>query len=143
MYFLFETDRLIIRRLSTDDAEILLRYSQEEITRKELPGEVFENIEDLKKAIEYFIMNYDYKFPLVYGLDKIEHKGNDKGRYTIITEGRKIAKILERNFLILNDFMEKNGLNIELNKKISKKIFKKFENNFMPNKKDSTAPNKR
>ena len=40
---LFETNRLIVRKLSLDDVEFLFRYSQEKITKKELPYEVFEN----------------------------------------------------------------------------------------------------
>jgi RimJ/RimL family protein N-acetyltransferase len=67
-----ETDRLIVCKLSLDDAELLLKYSQEEITKKELPDEIFENIEKIKNAIRYFIINYDYEmnfsFPLVYGI---------------------------------------------------------------------------
>jgi len=102
MYFLFETDRLIIRRLSTDDAEILLKYSQEEITRKELPDEVFENIEDIKKAIEYFIMNYDYKFPLVYGIVTKENK-NIIGHLSL----SKIDEGMEIGYAIGTDYQNK------------------------------------
>ena len=70
--FLLETDRLIVRKLSLNDAELLLKYSQEEITKEELPDEVFANIRNIKNALEYFIINYDYDynfvFPLVYGV---------------------------------------------------------------------------
>ena len=65
---LFETDRMIVRKLSINDSELLFKYSQEEITRKELPDEVFENIPETKEAIEYFMSNYDDKYPLVYGI---------------------------------------------------------------------------
>jgi ribosomal-protein-alanine N-acetyltransferase len=69
---LFETERLIVRKLSLNDADILLKYSQEEITKKELPDEVFENILEIKKGIELFIENYDFDdnlvYPLVYGI---------------------------------------------------------------------------
>ena len=65
---LFETERIIVRRLSLQDAELLFKYSQEEITKKELPDEVFENVESIKKAIDFFMINYDYSFPLVYGI---------------------------------------------------------------------------
>jgi len=65
---LFETESLIVRKLSLDDVELLFKYSQEEIVRKELPDEVFESIIETKKAIEYFMSNYDNKYPLVYGI---------------------------------------------------------------------------
>jgi len=65
---LLETNRLVVRKLSINDAELLFKYSQEEITKKELPDEVFENLSVTKETIEYFISNYDDKYPLVYGV---------------------------------------------------------------------------
>lgn len=69
---ILETDRLIIRELSLNDAELLLKYSQEDITKKELPDEVFDNIEEVKEIINIFINNYNSEnkssFPLVYGV---------------------------------------------------------------------------
>jgi len=65
---MFETDRLIVRKLSIDDSELLFKYSQEEITKKELSDEVFENIVETRETIEYFISNYDTQYPLVYGI---------------------------------------------------------------------------
>jgi len=64
---LFETDRIIVRKLSIKDSELLFKYSQEEITKKELPDEVFDNITETKETIRYFVTNYDDKYPLVYG----------------------------------------------------------------------------
>jgi ribosomal-protein-alanine N-acetyltransferase len=66
--YIIETDRLIVRKLSLDDADLLYRYSREEITKKELPDEVFGNITETKKTVEYFISNYDNEYPLVYGV---------------------------------------------------------------------------
>jgi len=65
---LFETERIIVRKLSVNDSKLLYKYSQEEITKKELPDEVYKNISDLKEAIKYFIINYDYEYNLVYPL---------------------------------------------------------------------------
>ena len=65
---LFETDRMIVRKLSINDSEFLYKYSQEEITKKELPDEVFDNITETIETIEYFMSNYDDKYPLVYGI---------------------------------------------------------------------------
>jgi len=65
---LFETNRIIVRKLSLNDSEYLYKYSQEEITKKELPDEVFDNITETMETIEYFISNYDDKYPLVYGI---------------------------------------------------------------------------
>jgi [ribosomal protein S5]-alanine N-acetyltransferase len=65
---IFETDRIIVRKLSINDSELLYKYSQEEITKKELPDEVFDDITETKKTIEYFMSNYENKYPLVYGI---------------------------------------------------------------------------
>jgi len=65
---LFETNRMIVRKLSISDSEFLYKYSQEEITKKELPDEVFDNITEAMETIEYFMSNYDDKYPLVYGI---------------------------------------------------------------------------
>ena len=69
---LLETNRLILRKLSLGDAKLMLKYSQEEITKKELPDEVFKDIKHMKKAIEFFITHYDWEynhcFPIVYGI---------------------------------------------------------------------------
>ena len=48
---LFETERLIIRKLNLNDIDLLFRYSQEKITKKELPDEVFHNIDETKDAV--------------------------------------------------------------------------------------------
>jgi len=65
---LFETNRIIVRKLSINDSELLFKYSQEEITKRELPDEVFDNIIETKETIKHFISNYDDKYPLVYGI---------------------------------------------------------------------------
>ena len=65
---MFETDRIMVRKLTLNDTELLFKYSQEEITKKELPDEVFENINKTKETIEKLISNYDDKYPLVYGI---------------------------------------------------------------------------
>src|SRR5215471_6296534 len=65
---MFETSRLLVRKLSINDSELLFKYGQEEITKKELPDEVFKNITETKETIEYFISNYNDKYPLVYGI---------------------------------------------------------------------------
>ena len=38
---LLETGRIIIRKLILEDIELLYEYSQEEITKRELPDEVY------------------------------------------------------------------------------------------------------
>ena len=42
---LFETNRIIVRRLSIKDSELLFKYSQEKITKRELPDEVFDSMQ--------------------------------------------------------------------------------------------------
>lgn len=66
---ILETERLIIRHLQLDDAELIFSYSQEECTKKELPDEHFETMEDAIEALEFIINQYDKGYPLVYALD--------------------------------------------------------------------------
>ena len=120
---LFETNRIIVRKLSISDSELLYKYSQEEITKKELPDEVFDNIVKTKETIEYFKSNYDVKYPLVYGiilkinniiighisLSEIE-KGIEIG-YAIATEYQKNGYISEIIIPFVNWI--KNNLRLE------------------------------
>ena len=99
---IIETDRLLVRKLLFDDSELLFRYSQEDITKKELPDEVFENIEKCKETIEYFIKNYDYTFPLVYGVIMKENN--------IIIGHLSLSKIdkgIEIGYAIATDYQNK------------------------------------
>jgi ribosomal-protein-alanine N-acetyltransferase len=100
--YIFETDRLIVRRLTLDDVELLLKYSQEEITKKELPDEVFENIEQLQETVEYFISNYDDKYPLVYGII-LKEKGYVIGHLSL----SKIDRGIEIGYAIATDYQNK------------------------------------
>ena len=69
---LFETVRLYVRKLSLSDAKLLFKYSQEDITKKELPDEVYENINEISEAIKFFMTNYEYEYnhvyPLIFGI---------------------------------------------------------------------------
>jgi len=128
---MFETDRLTVRRLSLNDAELLFKYSQEEITKKELPDEVFEDITETKKTIEYFISNYDTQYPLVYGiilkenniiighigLSKID-KGVEIG-YAIATEYLNKGYMSE----IITPFINWTKNNLDLKKLNIEKIY--------------------
>jgi len=120
---LFETNRILVRELSINDSELLFKYSQEEITKKELPDEVFENIIKTKEKIEYFMSNYNNKYPLIYGiilkrkniiighigLSEIE-KGIEVG-YAIATEYQNNGYITEIIIPFVNWI--KNNLRIE------------------------------
>jgi len=140
---LFKTNRLIVRKLSVNDSEYLFKYSQEEITKKELPDEVFDSIAETKEKIKYFNSNYDDKYPLVYGiilkeiniiighisLSKID-KGIEIG-YAIATEYQNNGYISE----IITPFVNwvKDNLKIEKIYGIAKKentaSWKILENN--------------
>jgi len=63
-----ETERLLIRRFVLADSELIYKYSQEDITKAELPDEVFASPTEAEQAITYFIANYDSKYPLVYAI---------------------------------------------------------------------------
>ena len=53
---LFVTDRLAVRRLIQDDAELLYKYSREE-SHKELTNDIFDSIEDAESRLELAISN--------------------------------------------------------------------------------------
>ena len=99
---LVETNRLIVRKLSLDDAELLLKYSQEEITKKELPDEVFEDIETLKETIEFFMSNYDNQYPLVYGI-VLKQENCVIGHISL----SKIDRGIEIGYAIATDYQNK------------------------------------
>ena len=99
---LVETNRLMVRKLLINDAEILFKYIQEDITRKELPDEVFENIEKCKEIIQYFIRNYDYTYPLVYGII-IKENNFLIGHLSL----SKIDKGIEIGYAIATDYQNK------------------------------------
>ena len=99
---LFETERLIIRKLILDDVEFLFKYSQEEITKKELPDEVFESTIEIKEAFEYFMSNYDTKYPLVYGI-VLKTKNIVVGHISLST----IDKGIEIGYSIATDYQNK------------------------------------
>lgn len=55
--FLFMTDRLAVRQYREDDVERLFHYSQQKSAR-ELPNEVFEDLEEAGSYIEQAMLNY-------------------------------------------------------------------------------------
>ena len=64
-----ETPQLLLRQLAPQDVPLLFQYSQEPITQKELPDEVFATPEDCAQAVSELIANYENQaYPLVYGL---------------------------------------------------------------------------
>jgi len=63
------TDRLNIRQFKYDDAELLYKYSQEEIARKELPDEVLNSVNAAIEKISFFHDQYLGKNILVYAVE--------------------------------------------------------------------------
>jgi ribosomal-protein-alanine N-acetyltransferase len=105
---LFETTRLLVRKLTLNDAELFFKYSQEEINKKELPDEVFKNILEAREKIEYLIANYDSKYPLVYGIIM-------KGKNILIghLSLSEIGKGIEIGYAIATDY-QNNGYASEI-----------------------------
>ncbi|HOO80246.1 MAG TPA: GNAT family N-acetyltransferase [Lachnospiraceae bacterium] len=65
---LFMTKRLAVRRLHADDDYLLYQYSGEESNR-ELPNEVFDSIDDVRKHLDLVIANYRrMQYPLRYAI---------------------------------------------------------------------------
>lgn len=69
---LFVTDRLAVRRLIQDDAELLYKYSREE-SHKELPNDIFDSLEDAESRLDLAISNYRIEhLPVYFGVVKKE-----------------------------------------------------------------------
>ncbi len=99
---LFKTDRLILRKLLLNDVNLLYKYSQEEITKKELPDEVFESIEKTKEVVETLISNYDNNYPLVYGII-LKEKNHIIGHISL----SEIDKGIEIGYAIGTDYQKR------------------------------------
>ncbi len=69
MNILVETDRLIIAEMTMEMAQVVHDNSLDEDTRKFVPDEVFETVEDAKETLEFLISRYgSVEGPLVYAL---------------------------------------------------------------------------
>ncbi len=69
MNILVETDRLIITEMTMDMVMDVHKNSLDEDTRKFVPDEVFETLEDAKETLEFLISQYgSAEGPLVYAL---------------------------------------------------------------------------
>ncbi len=66
---LTETNRLIITEMTMDMAQAVHENSLDEDTRRFVPDEVFETIEDAAETIDFLMAQYGaYEGPLVYAL---------------------------------------------------------------------------
>ncbi|MDL2234292.1 GNAT family N-acetyltransferase, partial [Ruminococcaceae bacterium OttesenSCG-928-L11] len=63
-----ETERLVIRAFSIDDANLLYQYSNEESAKVELPDEVLEDRDHAITMIQMYNENYPSNYPLVYAI---------------------------------------------------------------------------
>ena len=69
MKILLETDRLIISEMTMDMAMDVHKNSLDEDTRRFVPDEVFETLEDAEETLEFLISQYESKEgPLVYAV---------------------------------------------------------------------------
>ena len=69
MNILLETDRLIITEMTMDMAMDVHKNSLDEDTRRFVPDEVFETLEDAKETLEFLISQYgSSEGPLVYAV---------------------------------------------------------------------------
>ncbi|MCK5128535.1 MAG: GNAT family N-acetyltransferase [Clostridiales bacterium] len=66
---ILNTNRLNIRELTLNDAELIFQYSQEQCIKDELPDEVFDSLDFVKELLSGFIINYKEKsYPLVFAV---------------------------------------------------------------------------
>ena len=87
---LLETDRLIITEMTIDMAPDVHKNSLDEDTRRFVPDEVFETLDDAKETIEFLISQYgSMEGPLVYAvIIKDENKNIGYVQLVPIGEGK-------------------------------------------------------
>lgn len=69
MSFLIETERLVITKMTMDMAMDVHKNSLDEDTRRFVPDEVFETLDDAKETIEFLMSQYgSTDGPLVYAV---------------------------------------------------------------------------
>ena len=100
MSFLIETERLVITEMTMDMAMDVHKNSLDEDTRRFVPDEVFETLDDAKETIEFLMSQYDSTDgPLVYAVFTKDGNKNigyvqlvpiDDGKWEI---GYHIAKV--------------------------------------------------
>lgn len=61
MRYMFETERLRVRRFELADAQSLYEYHQDEAVRKWIPNECYADIEEARDAIDFFVSCVDTK----------------------------------------------------------------------------------
>ncbi len=90
MSVLLETDRLIIIEMTMDMAMDVHKNSLDEDTRRFVPDEVFETLEDAKETIEFLMSQYgSAEGPLVYAMiTKDEDKNIGYVQLVPIDEGK-------------------------------------------------------
>ena len=90
MNILVETDRLIIAEMAMDMAMDVHKNSLDEDTRRFVPDEVFETLEDAKETMEFLMSQYgSAEGPLVYAmLTKDEDKNIGYVQLVPIGEGK-------------------------------------------------------
>ena len=90
MSVLLETDRLIITEMTMDMAMDVHENSLDEDTRRFVPDEVFETLEDAKETIEFLMSQYgSAEGPLVYAMiTKDENKNIGYVQLVPIGEGK-------------------------------------------------------
>ncbi|KRF62627.1 acetyltransferase [Bacillus sp. Soil768D1] len=75
MFPILETERLILREITKEDAEgIFACFSNENVTRY-YGQETLENIEEAEKFVDFFSNNYNEKRGIRWGIEKRETKG--------------------------------------------------------------------
>ncbi|MFT8929792.1 MAG: GNAT family N-acetyltransferase [Sporolactobacillus sp.] len=99
---LVETERLIIRKLDSDDEALLYDYSREKTLRDELPDQVYDNLNEAHEVVEYLCANYNttpQRYPLVYGIE-LKHTKTLVGHVGLseIKAGIKIGYAVGMNY---------------------------------------------
>jgi len=69
--YILETERLIIRKFTLKDTEIIYEFSQEEALKKWIPDQVYADLDEAKETLEFLISKYERKeFPYVVAVVK-------------------------------------------------------------------------
>lgn len=71
MTFILETQRLKVREFTLLDTTIIYEFSQEELLKKWIPDQVYDDLDEAKDTLEFLISKYQKKeFPYVMAVVK-------------------------------------------------------------------------
>ena len=121
---ILETERLILRKVTSDDVDDMFLYTSNEEVSKYVTWNAHKTLSDTKDFIDFVLNKYENKQVAPWG---IEYKENGKFIGTIdFVWWQSTHKIAEIGYVISNDYWGK-GLTTEAAKEVVKFGFEKMD----------------